>query len=216
MADWIDLTQDVHPEMERMEFLPCPEIVHLSEQSETSLQITELSLAVHVGTHMDAPVHAIDGGRSIDEFPPSKWHTDATVVDVDVGPESEIGLEAVRSAGDRLEPGDALVVRTGWQDHLGTDTYAEHPYFGRDLAEWIVDRDLAFVGMDFLTPDMPPDLRPAGFTYPIHTTLLDAEVLIVENLANVSALPETFTLVAAPLPIRGADASPVRAFARPR
>lgn len=215
MSEWIDLTQDIHPAVDKMEFLPCPETELLSEQSETSLQITHFSMAVHTGTHIDAPIHAVADGKDVAEFDAEKWYREGTVADVDVGPKEPIELSDVEPATDRIDPGEVLVVRTGWQKHIGTDTYADHPYFSQDLADWLVEMDVAWVGMDFLTPDMPPELRPEGFTYPIHTTLLENEVLIVENLTNVAALPERFTIAAAPLPIRGSDGSPVRAFARP-
>lgn len=65
------------------------------------------------------------------------------------------------------------------------EAYFNHPYFAVELAEWLVDRDLTWVGMDFLTPDRQPELRPEEFTYPVHTTLLENDTLIVENLTNL-------------------------------
>lgn len=215
MTEWIDLTQPIHPTMDKMEFLPCPETKRLSEQSDTSLQVTQLSLAVHTGTHIDAPNHAVSDGRDVADYSPDEWYRDGTVADVDVGPKEAIEVDDLGRARERISAGEVLVVRTGWQAHLESDIYAAHPYFSEELAAWLVDAGVAWVGMDFLTPDMPPDLRPDGFTFPVHTTLLEAEVLIVENLTNVAALPDRFSIAAAPLLIVGSDGSPVRAFARP-
>lgn len=214
MSEFVDLSVDIHPEMDRMSFLPCPTVSRLSEQSETSLQVSAVSMPVHLGTHVDAPCHAIADGESVESVPVERWIRPGTVVNVDVEPRGEITRSQVAGAGDRLDPGDALIVRTGWlEEYGGTDTYADHPYFSQGVADWLVDQELSMVGMDFLTPDMPPELRSDEFTYPIHTTLLEAGVLIVENLANTGQLPARFRFGAPPIRIRGADGAPVRAFA---
>lgn len=215
--EWIDLSLDIHPEMPKMEFLPCPTIERLSEQSETSLQVSEVSLPTHVGTHVDAACHAVADGASIEAYPVERFVSTAAIVEVDAEPKGAISVSDVEPAVDAVETNvDAVVVRTGWEEKIDTDDYYDHPYFSVELADWFVERGLSWVGMDFLTPDKPPELREDDFTYPVHTTLLGEDVLIVENLTNVGALDADIAEVAAlPVKFRDADAAPMRVAARP-
>lgn len=213
---WTDLSVDISPDMEKMQFLPCPSMEPLSEQSDTSLQVTEVSFATHVGTHVDAAGHAIADGATIERYPVGRWLTTAAVVSVDADPKAPIQVTDVKPVEDRLDEADAVIVHTGWEEKLGEDSFYDHPYFTEELAQWFVDRDLNWVGMDFLTPDKPPELRPDEFTYPVHTTLLGSDVLIVENLTNVGTFDADLLEVAAlPVKLRGADGAPLRVAARP-
>jgi kynurenine formamidase len=203
--------------MPKMEFLPCPTIERLSEQSETSLQVSEVSLPTHVGTHVDAACHAVADGASIEGYPIDRFVSTAAIVEVDAEPKGPISVSDIEPSVDLIgtDP-DAVIVRTGWEEKIGHSDYYDHPYFSVELAEWFVDWDLSWVGMDFLTPDKPPELRKEGFTYPVHTTLLGEDVLIVENLTNVGALDADLVEVTAlPVKFRGADAAPMRVAARP-
>lgn len=212
--EWIDLSITVDPTVPKMPVLPCPEFERVSEQGEASVQVTRYTLTTHVGTHVDAPSHAIADGDDVDDLAVDRFVATAHVVGVDADPLEAIGVEDVEPALDNLEPGDAVVVRTGWEEYAGTETYHEHPYFTERLAEWLVERGVGIVGMDILTPDMPPSERPEGFTYPVHTTLLNDDVLILENLTNTTELVgKSTTLVVTPIKLADADGAPVRAIA---
>lgn len=211
--DWTDLSMTVHPDMPRMQFLPCPEVERLSEQSETSLQVSEVSFATHIGTHVDAACHAVADGKSVEEYGPDRWMGEAVVHAVDAESKGPIGVADVEDAA--LADADALILRTGWEKKVGSDDYYDHPYFTDELAAWLTEQDLSWVGMDFLTPDKPPELRPEGFTYPVHTTLLEDDTLIVENLTNLGEfVGSTVEIAALPTKLADCDGAPVRAVAR--
>jgi kynurenine formamidase len=212
---WRDLSLSSRPDLAKMPSLPCPEIERLSERSETSLQVSEVAFATHVGTHVDAASHAVDGGRNVDEYDVERWLGRAVVHGVDVDPMGEIGVDDVVDVAGGLAGADALVIRTGWEELVDGDAYYDHPYFSNELAEWLVERDLSWVGMDFLTPDRPPELRPEGFDYPVHTTLLGNDTLIVENLTNLAEfVGETVEAAALPTKLTNCDGAPVRVVAR--
>lgn len=219
MADaggsWTDLTLTIHHAMAKMPFLPCPEIDRLSEQSETSLQVSQVSVATHIGTHVDAACHAVAHGRSIDEYSADRWVGQAYVHQVDVDEKGDIDVRDVEAVENDLQHVDALMLRTGWEELIENERYYDHPYFSDDLADWLVAQDLSWVGMDFLTPDRPPALRPDGFTYPVHTNLLASDTLIIENLTNLAELVgETVEVAALPTKLAGCDGAPVRVVAR--
>lgn len=212
---WTDLSLTIHPDMAKMPFLPCPEIDRLSEQSETTLQVSEVSFATHIGTHVDAACHAVADGKSIEEYEADKWLGEAVVHEVDADPKGEIGIGDVEVIESDLDDADALAIRTGWEELIEEEAYYDHPYFTDDLADWLAERDLSWVGMDFLTPDRPPELRPDGFTYPVHTTLLSNDTLIVENLTNLASLAgERVEVAALPTKLSGCDGAPIRVVAR--
>jgi kynurenine formamidase len=212
--EWIDLSMTVDPTVPKMPVLPCPEFERVSEQGEQSLQVTQFTMTTHIGTHIDAPAHAIADGDAIDDLEVDRFVETAHVVGVDAEPMQAIDVDDVAPGLEDLEPGDAVIVRAGWEEHAGTETYHDHPYFTPELAEWLVEHDVGLVGMDFLTPDMPPSERPEGFTYPIHTTLLGDDVIILENLTNTAELVGTSTtIVVAPVKLGDADGAPVRAMA---
>jgi arylformamidase len=85
-----------------------------------------------------------------------------------------------------------------------------------DAARWLVERSVPIVGLDLQTPDLPAGARGSSFDFPAHRILLGGDCLIIENLGPTLAgvLGQRMELVAVPLPIPGADGSPVRPFAR--
>lgn len=213
--DWVDLSLEIHPDMEKMEFLPCPSRTHLSEQGDSSLQVSEVTFATHVGTHMDAPAHAIEDGATVEEYSVDRWMTSAVITHVDAHPNEPINVSDIEPTEEQIKNVSGVIICADWMEKMGTDEFYDHPYFSESLAEWLIDMGVEWVGMDFLTPDMPPTLRPDDFTYPIHTKLLEEDIIIVENLTNLSQLEEDIVEVAAlPVKISGADGAPMRIAAR--
>lgn len=106
--------------------------------------------------------------------------------------------------------GRAVLFRTGWDRHWGKEAYVQSgPYLSATTLEALIQARAVLVGVDFLNVD---DL--ADTSRPAHTRLLDAGILIVENLTNLQALPlEGFLFSAVPLRIKMGASFPVRAFA---
>jgi kynurenine formamidase len=107
----------------------------------------------------------------------------------------------------------AVLVHTGWAAHWRTDQYFEnHPFLTAEAALYLAECGVKLVGIDSHNID---DTR--GRSRPVHSTLLGAEILIVEHLCNLEALPdEGFVFSAIPPKIKGMGTFPVRALARVR
>jgi len=179
-------------------------------------------LAEHNGTHIDAPYHLHRDGKTIDELGLEECHGPGVWLDVsDAGSRGSIGPDlldrAVEEADVDVRPGDALLLSTGWDAHLpgDEDTYlSEHPGLSAAGAEWLREREVGLVGIDCGNVDVAGDV-----SMPAHRVLLrddapEEYTLIVENLRNIDTVPDhRFTFSAVPLPLAGATASPVRAFA---
>jgi arylformamidase len=200
--------------MPRLGFLPEPGFERLRELDERGPRISRLHVCTHLGTHVDAPSHFIAGGKDIGDFPAEFFLREGIVWPVAARDLQPIGLEDVR--GLSVRRGDAVLLSTGWGEVCDQPRYYEHPYLDEELALWLVEQGAAFVGVDFLTPDKPPQLREEGFSSPIHRILLGNEVLIIENLTNLAPLAgRRVEVVAPPIHVRGeVEAAPARVLAR--
>lgn len=194
---------------------PPVELRRLSTHERDRLQDTWLGLTVHAGTHLDAPLHALRNGEdagaiSLERLirPSVAWH-------IECDSAREITRRELASAAPAAQPGDHVLISTGWEDlYERTARYRLHPHLSTEAAEWLVERAVTLVGMDTPTPELAVPLRPAGFDYPIHRALLQGGVLILENLANLHrVVGRRFRLLVCPLPIAGSDGAPARVVA---
>jgi len=103
-----------------------------------------------------------------------------------------------------------VLVHTGWDGHWRTARYGiDNPYLTGDAAGYLVDQGVALVGIDSVNIDSLGDL-----SRPVHSTLLGAEVPIVEHLTGLEAVPvQGARFSAVPAKVAGFGTWPVRAFA---
>jgi len=193
--------------------IPAPGFREVLTLEEHGLRCMELTLPIHVGTHLDAPSHFIEDGATIDQIPLSTLVGPALCVEVQGSSDAEIMVRDIESQCASALPGDALLIRTGWDQKFSDESYYHHPYLAVETAEWILERGFRLVGMDVLTPDLPGPLRPKGFNFPVHNLLLGNGILIAENLSLRDVVGERFTLVIGALRIVGGDGSPSRFLA---
>ncbi|GAA1847398.1 cyclase family protein [Pseudonocardia ailaonensis] len=211
----VDLSHPLWAGMPKIPILPEVERHQIAAIADGApMNISSITLALHVGTHVDAPSHIVEGGTPIDELPVERFHGTAVVSRVDRKPGEEITVEDVLAGGPEPERGEFLLVATGWSTKFTSPEYGDHPSLSPALAEWCVERGIPFVGVDMITPDLPVHRRPQGFDFPVHRTLLGNDVLIAENLTHLDGLAgRRVRLLAFPLAIRGGDAGPARILA---
>jgi len=103
----------------------------------------------------------------------------------------------------------AVLVHTGWDVHWRTKRYlSNNPFLTRDAAEYLVSQGAVLVGLDSLNIDDIGD--PSR---PVHSTLLGADIPIVEHMCNLAGLPDRqFRFFAVPAKVAGFGTWPVRAF----
>jgi arylformamidase len=164
----------------------------------------------HTGTHMDAPAHIIPGAKTLDQMPPDRFAGRGAVVEVAGNDGPTIDLELLKPHQGRIEGCEFLLFRTGWADLWGKEDYLSgYPVLSREAATWLAGFPLKGIGADTISAD---EAESAGF--PIHTILLERGIVIIENLTNLRALPDSeFDFCCFPLKIEDADGSPVRAVA---
>ena len=166
-------------------------------------------LGSHTGTHVDAPAHVIDGGRTLAEVGLHELCGEAIVLRVEVSEGAAYGLAELEAGGQlpaRLPP--IVVIDTGWASCFGTERALRHPYLEGATAAELLRRGMHVLAVDTHSPD-PTHLESE---MPVHRAVLGADGLIVENLTRLAALPPRTRVGFFPLRLDG-DGAPVRAVA---
>ena len=213
-SEFVDLSHAVEDGLVTYRGLPAPLMCdYLSREDSraqytdgTTFHIGKIEMVANTGTYIDSPFHRYAHGKDLSELSLSSL-ADLPAV---VVPCKNRRIDA--SAFKGLSVSDkAVLIHTGWARHWKTDTYFErHPHLTEDAALFLRDHGAKLVGIDSLNIDDTSDGRR-----PVHSTLLAAEIPIVEHLTNLSALPETGgRFFAVPVKVKGFGTFPVRAFAR--
>ena len=170
-----------------------------------SANVAELRMSAHTGTHADGPFHVLDDGVRIGAAPLDAYLGPAVLVDVDRGGRIDAGLvERVLGEG----PVERVLFRTGcWTDPAVFPT--EFPAPEPDAARALVAAGVRLVGTD--APSVDPYDSAELET---HRVLGAGGVAILENLLLAGVPAGRWELIALPLRLTEADASPVRAVLR--
>ena len=213
----VDLSVGIEEGMTKIPFLPDVHVEVLRALADGHpLEIRNVSMATHIGTHMDAPAHAFAGAVTIDRVPLDAVCGPGVVIRVPAKPNEPIRLAQVTASGPAIREGDIVFLDTGFAKYGAANdpAYLSNPYLAQDLADELVAKKVKVLGVDCVTVDMPVAVRPPDFAYPIHRTLLGNGVLIVENLGDLSAVAgNRVKIYAFPLKITGSDAGHVRVVA---
>jgi len=169
--------------------------------------LTRLSTSVHVGTHVDAPLHFVKDGRSVEDLSLEVLTGLCYVVQLPDGIDS---ITADVLDGIPLAEGTTRILFGTRNSHLwaqGEMTFQpDYVAISEDGAEWLVQHGIQLVGVDYLS------VAPYEDTVPTHRVLLQAGVIIVEGL-NLSQIPRGFyDLYCLPLKLVGVEGAPARAI----
>lgn len=212
----VDLSQPISPEMaawrgERVEydFEILVDVSHSVPGAEISA--THLKGVAHAGTHVDAARHFFPDGAAIDEYPIERFICRGVAIDVPRQGPHELRAEELAALDYGIRAGDAVLLHFGYASRYTDSSYYDHPYLGADAAEYLAERNIGMLGVDLLTPDMPAPRRETPFPFPVHSTFLKQDILIIENLGPglQRVLGREFLFVMAPFSIPCSDASPV-------
>lgn len=177
-------------------------------------------MPLHLGTHVDAPQHFDESGRTVDQFPPEYWRcTKVCLLDVPIGEGGIVRLAEDDPLLNEIEDDcELLLLRTGSQTLRSSSPHryaTEGPSLCDKFASWIrKNRTLKFLGIDSISISSPQN-REIGRK--AHSALLapglKSPVLIIEDmdLSFLQTAPSEVWIL--PLRLAGADGAPVTVVA---
>jgi len=202
-----DISLTISPEMPTWPGDPAVELaqVEFIDQG-ANANVSQLSFSLHTGTHVDAPHHFLNDGRTVESLPLDVLTGPCFVVRLDEGIAS-ITADVLEAA--RLPEGvTRLLFRSRNSDTWAkgvTSFQTDFVAVTLDGAEWLVRRGIRLVGVDYLS------VAPYKNSRPTHEVLLKASVVILEGV-NLSAVAQgSYDLYCLPLKI-AADGAPARAI----
>ena len=211
----IDLSHTIEDGLITYKGLPAPVICDYLSREEsrkhyaegTTFHIGKIELVANTATYLDSPFHRYENGKDISQLELNALaDLDAVLFHADKNSRA-IGKELFLNHDLKNK---AVLVHTGWDKHWKTDQYFEgHPYLTEEAAIYLKECCVKLVGIDSLNID---DISTGQ--RPVHSTLLGAEILIVEHMTNLDKIPSgNFRFYAVPVKIKGMGTFPVRAFA---
>lgn len=188
------------PTDEAPSFTKTSEIEHGKQSNDT-----KLAMSLHTGTHYDAPLHFLSGGKTIDQLPLSIF----------AGPAFVVCLPGVKkvTAQDLQQAGipegtERILFKTDNSERWGSASQFSKDYVGLslDAAEWLAHREIVLVGIDYLSVAAYDEIAP------VHRAFLAKNVAILEGLDLRKAEQGAYELIAYPLSMLGVEAAPTRAL----
>ncbi|WP_164689493.1 cyclase family protein [Herpetosiphon llansteffanensis] len=213
MANLIDISVPISPALPVWEGDPPIEQKRAADMNKGDIcNVTRLNTGVHIGTHVDAPLHFINNDLAVESLELDHFIGDCYVVELTgTGPITGEELAAANVPSDCSR----LLLKTSnsafWQE--------EPLRFHRDFraldssaARWVIEHDLRLIAIDYLS--IEPFEAESG--NPTHCILLGGRVGILEGINLTEVEPGAYNLICLPLKILGSDGAPARAVLQPR
>ncbi|HEY8422901.1 MAG TPA: cyclase family protein [Thermoclostridium sp.] len=164
--------------------------------------ISRIQACVHTGTHVDAPLHFIADGKSVDQLDIGLFTGIVTVIDA--GNEKYITRKMFSDTD--IKGSKAVFFKTPYSN-LSLNEPFDINYAGLELdaAEYLIESGVKVVGTDALSVD-----KYSGGDFIVHKALLSKEILIIEGLCLKNVLPGKYDYICMPMLIKGSDGAPAR------
>src|SRR5215467_5955405 len=206
---WVDVTVPIRQEMVHYPGDPGVELrvtKHLDRGDPAT--VSQLSLGVHTGTHVDAPVHFIAGAPGVDEFSIDAMIGPARVIEI---LDKEICTAQDLAAYD-IRAGERILLRTNNSSRCwNVDTFVEdYAHLDTSAARMLAERRVRMVGIDYLS------IGRGNEGPEVHRILLGAGIVIIEGLDLSRVDAGLYDVVCLPLKIPGGDGAPARVAVRHR
>jgi arylformamidase len=176
-----------------------------------ALTLSAYSLGAHSGTHIDAPMHFVRDGASIDRVPLEPLIGPARVIEI---PDSVQAIDAAALNRHDWRGAQRVLFRTrssvrGWMK--SATFHRDFAYVAPDAAQLLVDGGVQLVGIDYLSAEQFGAPEPRT-----HRILLGRGIPIVEGLSLEGIGPGDYDLIVLPMKVAGHEGAPARAVLRKR
>ena len=172
--------------------------------------VGQLQVSGHAGTHVEAPLHAVEGGADVNALPVEAFFGEAVILDLSAASgATPVGLAGLQEAAQRaggVRQGDIVFIHFDW-DQRTAGQYP--PYPSTEALTWLVGQGIKLLGIDSPGLEVEGDRR-----LPNHRLLFGRGIPLIESLVNLEQLRSSRCYVfAQPLPALGTDAVPLRVLA---
>ena len=211
MKKYIDLTHRIEETMPVFPGDPQPELREIMTLGQDYCTVQSIRFNNHIGTHLDAPSHFIEGGMTVDQITLETLIGNAIILDcTHKGKNDLITEKDIQPHQHRIDADSRILIKTGWDKHFTSSAYYEHfPCLTPESAAHLASLKIRLLGLD--TPSPSPLDDPEQV---IHKTLLGAGVVLVESLKNLTKIERhECLLIVLPLPIRDFSGAPCRVVA---
>jgi arylformamidase len=220
---WIDISWPLRKGMRKWPQDWQPNIEWVLQRSRGDrTDLLSFNIVGHTGTHIDAPLHFVPDGKTIDTMPVNLMVGMARVIEIK-DPRS-ITLSEIKPYD--IQEGERVIFKTQNSTKIGitTEFVPEYVYMSIDAAHYLRDRKIALVGIDAIALGPysgPPEPATAekkmlmDTLHEVHQCLLDNGIWILESLNLAHVRPGPCILACLPLRIIHGDAGPARAIVRP-
>lgn len=209
-TDWIDVTVPIRTGMAHWPNNPPVALERVRDMADgATSNLSRLSLGVHTGTHVDAPIHFDSAAAAVDALALDVLVGRARVIEI-FDP-VQVAVHELEAAA--IEPGERILLKTrnsprAWQS---LEFVEDAVHVSIEAARWLAARRIKLLGIDY--PSVGGYRAKNGAA--VHHALLDAGVVLVEGLDLTLAPAGACELVCLPLRLVGADGAPARAILRP-
>ncbi|MFH0960396.1 MAG: cyclase family protein [Pseudomonadota bacterium] len=176
----------------------------VSRENHDEFNLSLLSMTTHTGTHVDAPLHYLDGGGTIDSIPADILVGEGIVLDVK---DADIITRAILEKSPWKKETRIFLKTKRRGEPQGKKLNKKYPYISDSGAQLLIERGVKLVGIDCMSVDRIDDQYA-----PVHKLLLSSGIIIVEGLDLDDAPIGTCRIYCLPLKIRGGDGAPARVF----
>jgi arylformamidase len=211
MKKYIDLTHRIEEDMVVFPGDPPPEFKEVLTLGQDMCTVQSIRFNNHLGTHLDAPSHFIEGGMTVDKIPLESLIGTAVILDfTHKGKNDLITKEDLQAHKYRILPGSRVLIKTGWDVNFTSDTfYEDFPCLTQEAAELLASLEIKLLGMDTPSPSPLDDPGQA-----IHKTLLAAGIVILESLNNLTTIDRNqCQIIVSPPLIKDFSGAPCRVVA---
>lgn len=198
-----DISLNIEEEMLSFPGDTVPQFNKIKRISDDNYNLSNMTVSVHVGTHVDAPSHFIENGRTIEDIPPQRFMGEVQVIEIKDNKEiRKKELESIELNSNKI------LFKTQNSNIISDNVFHDNfVYLNHEAAEYLIELGIDFIGIDYITIESFDTTE-----FKIHKLLLKNDVIILEGINLKKVKPGNYRLVAPPLKLKGAEASPVRAL----
>ncbi|WP_455089882.1 cyclase family protein [Peptoanaerobacter stomatis] len=161
---------------------------------------SRLDTDLHCGTHIDAPLHMVKNGSTIDKYNVSKFIGKCKVFDL-TNVDEFITKKDIESLD--IQKDDRVIFKT--KNSYDTVYNPKFVYIEEDAAEYLAEKQIQSLGIDAMSIERDKKHHPT------HKIILGANIGVIEDMMLKDVNEGEYFLSALPLKIKDSDASPIRA-----